>query len=168
MAIIVLLSIFIYKVNFNELIDNAEDGLKKIIKPILLLLLVYVIFIIIYWSPFTVTISNWILKLADGFNPFLASLSAAVSSIFNIDFGYTGYVLGDVMVNYFGDSFNIAFVVYVAINGLVQVVAPTSVMVMLGLSYLDIPYKKWIKYIWKFFLIMLVLLLVIFALLTYL
>jgi uncharacterized ion transporter superfamily protein YfcC len=76
--------------------------------------------------------------------------------------------MGDVMTSYFGDSFNIAFVLYIAINGLVQVIAPTSVIAIFGLSYLDIPYKKWIKYIWKFFLIMLALLLIIFALLTYL
>jgi uncharacterized ion transporter superfamily protein YfcC len=168
LAIVLVLSLVIYKVNFNELIDNALEGLKKVVKPMVLLLLIYAIFVIIYWTPFTVTISNWILKFADGFNPFLATISAAISSLFQIDFGYTGYVMGDVMTSYFGDSFNIAFVLYIAINGLVQVIAPTSVIAIFGLSYLDIPYKKWIKYIWKFFLIMLALLLIIFALLTYL
>jgi uncharacterized ion transporter superfamily protein YfcC len=168
LAIVLLVSMIVYKEDVNEAIDSALDGLKKVIKPMALLLLIYSIFVIIYWSPFTVTISNWILKLADGFNPFLATISAFISSVFQIDFGYTGYVLGDVMTSYFGDSFNIGFVVYVAINGLAQVIAPTSVIMIFGLSYLDIPYKKWIKYIWKFFLIMLALLLVIFALMTYL
>lgn len=168
LAVILLLSVVIYKIKLDDFIDNALEGLKKILKPVILLLLAYVIFVLVYWSPFTATISNWILKLADGFNPFLTTISAFVSSIFHIDFGYTGYVLGDFMVNYFGDSFNVAFVIYIAINGLVQLVTPTSILVLLGLSYLNIPYKNWIKYIWKFFVIMLVLLVVIFALLTYL
>ena len=168
LAVVLLLSVFIYKIKLDDFIDNALEGLKKVIKPMLLLLLIYVVFVFIYWTPFTTTITNWIVKMSDGFNPFLATISAFISSIFHIDFGYTGYVLGDFMVNYFGESFNIAFVIYIAINGLVQFVAPTSVLVFLGLSYLDIPYKKWIKYIWKFFLIMLVLLLIVFALLTYL
>lgn len=168
LAIILLISKFIYKIKFDDLIDNALEGLNKMMKPIILLLLVYMIFVFVYWAPFTNTISNWIIKCSSGFNPFLATISSIVSSIFHIDFGYTGYVLGDLMVNYFGSSFNIAFVIYIAINGLVQIVTPTSVFLILGLSYLDIPYKKWIKYIWKFFAIMLVILLIIFALLTYL
>jgi len=168
MIIVLLLALVIYKVSFDDFIDNAIEGLKKVIKPILLLLLVYIIFVIIYWAPFTVTISDWILKFSKGFNPFLATLSAFVSSLFHIDFGYTGYVLGDFMVNYFGNSFNIAFLVYVVTNGLVQIVAPTSVFVILGLSYLNIPYGKWIKHIWKFFVVMLAILLGIFAVLTYL
>jgi len=168
LGIVLLLALVIYKVSFDDFIDNAIEGLKKVIKPILLLLLVYIIFVIIYWAPFTVTISDWILKFSKGFNPFLATLSAFVSSLFHIDFGYTGYVLGDFMVNYFGNSFNIAFLVYVVTNGLVQIVAPTSVFVILGLSYLNIPYGKWIKHIWKFFVVMLAILLGIFAVLTYL
>ena len=168
LGIILLLALVIYKVSLDDFIDNAIEGLKKVIKPMLLLLLVYVIFVIIYWTPFTVTISDWILKFSKGFNPFLATISAFISSLFHIDFGYTGYVLGDFMVNYFGDSFNIAFLVYVMTNGLVQIVAPTSVFVILGLSYLNIPYGKWIKNIWKFFVVMLVILLGIFAVLTYL
>ena len=168
LLVILLLSVVIYKIKLDDFIDNALDGLKKVIKPMSLLLLTYVIFVLVYWSPFTATISNWILKLTDGFNPFLTTISAIITSLFHVDFGFTGYVLGDFMVNYFGDSFNIAFVIYIAINGLVQLVSPTGVLVLLGLSYLNIPYKKWIKYIWKFFLIMLVLLVVIFTLLTYL
>jgi uncharacterized ion transporter superfamily protein YfcC len=167
-SIVLVLAMIFYKVKFNDVIDNALEGLKNVVKPMVLLLLIYVIFVLVYWSPFTNTISNWILTLADGFNPFLATIASAVASIFHIDFGYTGYVMGDFMSSYFGDSFNASFIVYVATNGLIQVIAPTSILLMLGLSYLDIPYKKWIKYIWKFFLVMLVLLLVIFALLAYL
>lgn len=166
--IVLILSMLIYKIKMDDMIENALDGLKKMVKPMILLLLLYVIFVIIYWAPFTVTISNWILKMAKGFNPFLATLSAFITSIFHIDFGYTGYALGEFMISYFGDSFNAAFVVYVVINGLVQVIAPTSVLLVLGLSYLDIPYKKWLKHIWKFFISILVLLLAIFAIFTYL
>lgn len=168
LAVVLFLSVLIYNVKFDDLVDYAFEGLKSVIKPVLLLVLVYIVFVLIYWSPFTIAISNWILKLSEGFNPFLTSLSAFVSALFHVDFGYTGYVLGDFMNNYFGSSFNIGFVIYIAINGLVQIIAPTSAILMLGLSYLEIPYKKWVKNIWKFFLVMLAILLIVFALLTYL
>lgn len=168
LAVILLLSMLIYKVKFDDVVEYVKEGLKKILAPLGVIFLIYTIFVFIYWSPFTVTISNWILKMADGFNPFLTTISAVITSIFHIDFGYTGYVIGDFMVNYFGDSFNIAYVIYITINGLVQFIAPTSIMAMFGLAYLNIPYKKWLKHIWKFFVIMLVVLLIIFSLLTYL
>ncbi len=168
LTVVLLLSMLIYKVKFDDVVEYVKEGLKKILAPLGVIFLIYTIFVFIYWSPFTVTISNWILKMADGFNPFLTTISAVITSIFHIDFGYTGYVIGDFMVNYFGDSFNIAYVIYITINGLVQFIAPTSIMAMFGLAYLNIPYKKWLKHIWKFFVIMLVVLLIIFSLLTYL
>lgn len=167
MAITLLLSIIIYGVKLDDVLENAIEGIKKLIKPILLLLLVYVVFVFVYWSPFTITICNWVTKLADGFNPFLATISAAISSLFHIDFGYAGFALGDILTTTYGASFSIGMVIYIAINGLVGIVAPTSALLLIGLSYLNIPYKKWMQYIWKFVLIMLAILLVIFALLTY-
>lgn len=167
MAIVLLLAIIVYGVKFDDVLDSAIEGIKKVVKPLMLLLLVYTVFVFVYWAPFTVTICNWITNFADGFNPFLASISAAVSSFFHIDFGFAGYALGDILTTTYGSSFSIGMVIYVAINGLVQFVAPTSAILLIGLSYLDIPYKTWIKHIWKFALIMLAFLLVIFALLTY-
>lgn len=167
MTILTLFILLIYKVKFDDVLDNASNGIKKMVKPISLMFMVYMVFVFIYWTPFTSTISNWILKMADGFNPFLATISAFITSIFHIDFGFTGYALGDFIINYFGDNFNVGFVIYSAINGLTQFIAPTSIFAIIGLSYLNIPFKKWLKYIWKFFIVMLVLLLIVFALLTY-
>lgn len=166
LVIILLLTIIIYKVKFDDVLDNALDGLKKMIKPVALIVFAFMVFVLIYWSPFTITITNWL--VGDVFNPFLTAISAAITSFFHLDFGYTGYVLGELITSGFGDATNVGFLIYVTMHGLVQFVAPTSVLLLLGLSYLDIPYKKWIKYIWKFALVMLAVLLIIFALLTYL
>lgn len=167
MGIVLMLSLVIYKVKFDDVLESAIEGIKKIIKPMILLLLIYIVFVFVYWAPFTVTICNWITNFADGFNPFLASLSAIISSIFHIDFGFTGYALGDLFASTYDSSIGIAMIIYTTLHGLVQFIAPTSVILWFGLSYLEIPYKKWIKYIFKFVLIMFVLLLVVFALLTY-
>lgn len=168
MAVVLMLSLVIYRVKFDDVLENTIEGIKKFIKPVLLLLLIYIVFVFVYWAPFTVTICNWITNFADGFNPFLATLCATISSLFHIDFGFTGYALGSLFTTTYGSSFGIGMLIYTAIHGLVQFVAPTSVILWFGLSYLDIPYKKWLKYIFKFVLIILALLLVIFALLTYL
>lgn len=167
MTIVLVLSAVIYRVKSDELIENAIEGIKKMVKPLLLLSLIYVCFVFVNWCPFTVTICNWVTSLADGFNPFLATISAMISSLFHIDFGYAAYILGDIITTTYASSSEIGILIYIVINGLVGFVAPTSAILLIGLSYLNIPYKNWMKHIWKFVLIMLALLLIIFALLTY-
>lgn len=166
LLVVLFLSILVYKMKFDDVLDNAIEGLKKMVKPALLMMLVSIVFVFVYWSPFTITISNWFLKMTEGFNPFVSSIVAAINSFFHLDFGYTGYVLGSVLSTY-GDFFGLAFVIFVAINGLILMVAPTSLFLLLGLSYLDIPYKKWMKHIWKVALILLVFLLILFTLVAY-
>ena len=54
-----------------------------------------------------------------------------------------------------------------SINGLVSLVAPTSVLLVTGLSMYDVSYKEWLKNIWKFAVILLVLLLILFSVMAY-
>ncbi len=156
------------RIKMDDFIDNAIEGMKKVIKPLIIYSFVNLVFIFVYYSPFTTTISRWLLGLtSDGsFNPFIPALSAGITSIFNLDFGYTAYSLGKVLTSFTG-HLNIIYVIYVTITGLMAFIAPTSATLMLGLSYTDLPYKKWIKHIWKFFFIMLVLLLILFSVMTY-
>ena len=51
------------------------------------------------------------------------------------------------------------------IYNLVMIIAPTSVALIIGLYYLDIPYGKWFKAIWKLLLELLVVLLIVFTVL---
>lgn len=168
MAIVLFVLAFIYRVNFDTMLEGIETGITKILKLIGMMSLVFVVFVFMYWSPIVPSIVSWVNGLAEGFNPYLSAISASISTFFHADFGYTGYTLGNLLASYEGDSFNIAFVIYTTMNGLISMIAPTSIITMIGLSYCEIPYKKWFSYIWKFFLGMLICLLVIFTLLTYL
>lgn len=168
LGFILIIAALIYKLNLDDCIEGAIYGIKKIAKTFVLIFLIYSIFMIIYQAPFTVTISNWIMSVADGFNPFLSTLASFITSIFHIDFGYTGFILGDFMASHFGDAMNVGFLNFATINGLTQFIAPTSIFAIFGLSYLDIPYQKWLKYIWKFVVIMLVALLILFSAMAYL
>lgn len=165
MMVILLLVKIMYRVKINDLLDNASSGIKKMIKPCVIVLLIYTIFVYIYWSPFTYTVINWF--IGSSFNPFLTALAGFISGLFHIDFGYTSYLLSDTLLN-MGTSIDIGFIIFVTMNGFVNIIAPTSVVLFLGLSYLNISYKDWLKNIWKFALIMLVVLMVIYSLLTYL
>jgi len=125
------------------------------------------VFVFLYWSPIMPTVINELSKLTSSFNPFVATIQAFLAGFFNSDLAYVGFSLTYYLSNFAGTEGNIIYIIFTSIYGLVQFITPISVFLLFGLSYMDIPYKKWMGYIWKFFLGMLVCLLVIFALLTY-
>ena len=135
------------------------------VKPVILMILGYAVFVFIYWSPIVPTITNWI--LTSKFNPFSTTIAAFISSVFTADFGFVGYSVGSFLTAAYADNLNQIFVIYPAMHGFAQMIAPTSVILLAGLSYVGISYKDWMKHIWKFIVALLVLLLIVFALLTY-
>ncbi len=153
------------KMKFDEFLTNVGEGFKSVVKPLALMTLAYTVFVFLYWSPIVPTIVN---ALGTAFNPFIASIQAIIGSIFNTDLGYLGYSLSYFIGSFTGKEGNIIYLIYTTMYGLVMFVTPISMFLIFGLSYLDIPYKKWISYIWKFVVAMLVILLLIFALLAYL
>lgn len=166
MGVLLLFVKIIYRIKLDDFIEEAIDGLRKMAKPALLMFLIFTVFVFIYWTPFTYTLSKGL--IGETFNPFLTAVSGFVSALFHLDFGYTSYLLGELMTTNFGNSLDVGFLIYVTMNGMVQIIAPTSALLFIGLSYLDLPYKNWMKGIWKFFIALFILLFIIFALLSYL
>jgi uncharacterized ion transporter superfamily protein YfcC len=51
--------------------------------------------------------------------------------------------------------------------GLVQFISPTSVVLVFGLSLMDVKFKDYFKFIWKFLLALLVVVLIVLAVVAY-
>ncbi len=164
-AIVTLFIGLFSNMKMDEFLTNAGEGFKSVVKPLALMTLAYTIFVFLYWSPIIPTIVN---VFGTTFNPFIATIQAFIGSIFNTDLGYLGYSLSYYIGSFTGKEGSVMYLIYTTIYGLVMFITPISMFLIFGLSYLDIPYKKWISYIWKFVIAMLVILLLIFALLTYL
>jgi len=155
------------RIKLNDFISLSADGAKKMSKSIILFVLVYVIMIVVYMSPVMPTITNVILGGFEKFNPFLVSIVAFISNAFHTDFGFTGYVIGSFFVNSYAESVELVHLIFTTMYGFVQLCLPTSAILLIGLSYLNIEYKNWIKYIWMFIVGILVILLVLFTVLAY-
>ncbi len=166
MGIVLIVLSIIDRLKLDDVIEGFTSGVQKLLKPVGILALLYLVFVLMYWSPIVPTIVNWF--IGTNFNPFLSTIAAMIAGFFHVDLGYTGYVLGGLITSYEGEIFNLAVLIYTTVHGLVSMIAPTSAVLMLGLSYCDVPFKKWAKYIWKFLVGMLICLVVIFALLAYL
>ncbi len=163
-----------YHIKLDDLIKSFGEGAKKMLKPILVVLLVYVVCIFTVMFPVMPTIVAWIMGAVKSVTTFggvlLTSLSAIISSVFNVELRYSVSSLMPYFANVFGnDTANpVIAIIFQSFYGFVQFFAPTSLMLMLGLSYLEIPYKEWFKYIWKFVVGLFVIILLIVFFITFL
>ena len=77
-------------------------------------------------------------------------LIAFLSSIFHTDLMYTGYTLSGYMITGFSAYMSVIFLIFLTMYGFVSFLVPTSILLVVGLTYTNVEYKDWLKYIWKF------------------
>lgn len=167
LLIVTVIVALISKINISEFISSYLEGFKKIAKPLLLFLGVYMIMVAAYFSQYVPAIVNMMFKNSTSFNPYLVSIVAFISNIFHTDFGFTGFTIGGYFVNTFGTNVDVVHIIFTSMYGFVGLFAPTSATLLIGLSYLDIDYKTWIKHIWLFALAILAILIILFTVMTY-
>lgn len=154
----------VYRVKRSDFVDGIEQGVMKAIKPAIIMLLVYVVLITCTYHPFQLVITKAIMGLTSGFNIVTMTIVAMISSIFNVDSIYVAQSTIPYVMSLVNDSalYPLIGVMFQAIYGLMMLVAPTSVILMGTLSYLEVPYTQWLKHIWKVFVEVLVVLLIVF------
>ncbi len=168
MMLAILLLALIYKVKFDDVIDGFVSGVKRALAPALMIILIYTCLVIVTYHPFQLVIYKAILGITKGFNVLTGSIVAILASLFNADPAYAfqsvlPYLTSVVTST---DNYPLVGLVFQSIYGLTMLVAPTSVILMGVLSYLEIPYSKWFKTIWKLLVEFLIILLVIFAIIV--
>ncbi len=159
---------FVYKLSFDEYVESFYGGIKKMYKPLLFMVFANMIFAASYMSgsPFN-SAFNWTLNLVEGFNPYLTSIVAFLTSVFHADFGYVSYTIGSFLTTVYADDLEIVHTIFISMYGIVQIFMPTSAFLVLGLSMMKIDYKDWLKYIWLYVVGMIVILLVLFTVVAY-
>ena len=171
MAIIILFLALVYKVKVQDVLDGALAGIKKALPLGLIVVLLYACLVIVTYHPFQLVIYKTLLGVIDKFGvvgALMSSLVAMLASIFNVDPSYTFQSVLLYLASVVTDStvYPVIGVIFQAMYGFTMLFAPTSVILMVVLSYLDIPYTKWIKTIWKLLLEILAVLLIVFILLV--
>ena len=157
----------IYKVKFSDFMESFIGGMKRAIYPAALMLLVYTCLIIVTFNPFQLFITDFLLNITKGFNVVTMTFVAFVSSLFNVEAAYTAQSTLPYLITVVTDKefYSIIALIFQAIYGLAMLVVPTSVVLIGVLSYLEISYTQWLKHIWKLFLELLILLLIVFVIL---
>lgn len=161
-AIFLLLIKCIYCVTFKELSKGFTYGVKKMIPAVMVLVLAYSILVAAYNNGFVETL---IAKSGEAFgdNVIMGSLLTMFGTIINVDLFYiVAGVISPITTSLTDKAdLNVYAVLFQSFYGLLQICGPTSILLIVTLSYLDVPYSKWLKYIWRFVLYMFILIFVV-------
>ncbi len=147
---------WVYSIKFKDTIDGFVSGMKQMLAPAIYAMLASVIF-----SVFINTSANFVFTMVNQFTKAGEfSLPGTIGSALVSSFTYNDF---SALASYFlpfystldSNMIPVVALIFQSIFGLVMLIAPTSIFLLAGLSYLKIPYKEWAKYIWKFTLIIL-------------
>ncbi len=148
---------FAYKIKLNDFLTSFGEGFKKVGKLVVVLLASYLILEFAVMFPVLPVVVDWIVNLTSSFNALLGTLSGFVVSLFTTEYQYTTNLIGPYLVGTFDTLAKPISLMMQTTYGLASFITPASAILLVGLSYLNISYKEWFKYIWKFLVALLVL-----------
>lgn len=137
------------KVSISDFIKDFSRGAKKISKVAVIYALSYTLLYLFALSPWAATIIHSVFG-TDSFNLFTLFIAAFLILTVCVDPGYSSAVYGPFLTYSFADCIVVSTIVWRIGGALSTLIVPTSFLLLMALSYADIPYTKWVKYIWKF------------------
>ena len=139
----------INRVSISDMISDFGKGAKKISKVAIIYALVYTLLYLFALSPWPATIIHAIFG-ENSYNLFTLFIASFLITIFCVDPGYAAAVYGPFLTYAFADNIIVSTIVWRLGGALAALIVPTSFVLLMALSYVDVSYKSWIKYIWKF------------------
>lgn len=152
----------LYRLSFKEIIDASVDGIKEMLPVALMVMVANILFLLMNVNSNGYTFYNTMISKTVGdsvaYLPF--GLVTAIGSLLYNDFPYLLSTVYSATAH-LTDKYNVIFMLTETIHGIVQFIAPTSVVLVIGLMYFDIDYVKWLKNIWKLLLCIFILSLIV-------
>ena len=156
MLMVILVVKWTYKISFDDLLTSLGEGIRKVVKLVIVLLAAFLIVEFAIMYPVLPTIFDWIMNLTSKFNSVLGTLGSLITSLFTTEYTYTTNLIGSYLAGTYSAIVKPVSIMLQTTFGIASLIAPSSAILLVGLSYLGINYKSWFKYIWKFLVIMLV------------
>lgn len=155
---------WLYSIKFDEFVDAFKDGMKQMITPAVYAILASTIFAVMVNSNnganISTTISNSILGISDKFYVLTVTLLGFVGGFFFNDLAYLTNSMYSLLATYGSASVTIMGILLQTGYAIAMLCLPVSVVLVTALKYLNVSYKEWMKYIYKFLLAMFVLVIV--------
>ncbi len=163
LMISILLIGLIYNLKCSDLFEAVKNGMKEMIPVAVVVIFANVLLLIVNSvdATFFPVVANALFGVTKGLNVITMSLISGIGSIMFSDFPYLMNALYDPIKSLYTDTYSIAVVIMQAIYGFVMMIVPTSVILVAGLSYLDVSYKEWLKNNWKLLVSLLIAILIV-------
>ncbi len=140
------------RISLSEILDYFGEGVRKISKVAIMYGLAFAFFYLMVAYPWPTAVVDFFISTKSYNIVFIVlGLIAAILAVgFCVDPLYSGYYYGQYLAAIYTVNLGITAIIWRVGSGLALIIAPTSFLLMTALTYADIPYKKWMKYIWKF------------------
>lgn len=151
-----VLTALLCRVKLNDALDGYIEGMKKFFAPAALIAIAYGILVCAYNNGFIeALIANY-----GKFNYGVSSLLVLLGCLINVDPYYIVIGVLSPILNVITDEsiYSSVAILFQGIYGIFSIVGPTSLILIFGLTYMDIPYTTYLKYIWRFILSLIILL----------
>ena len=147
---------FAYRKKFSDFLTDFGAGAKKAVLPAFLVLLSYTVLVSAVNNPVEMSVLKYIvdLKVTNTIGmTLIMCVAAIVYCLFTVE-SYYGVISAASYIQAVTTASTIGLValIWQSMYGITMLFAPTSVALVATLSYLDIPYTKWLKAIWKLIL----------------
>ena len=158
LAISSIIIAFVYSISAKDFVKAYFEGFKKMLGVAVVAIMANVIVMSMYRSSSVqniyFTLINYLADLTKNISIVGLSLVSGLGSIFYNDFASMVNVVSSPIMGSITDTLMYPFVgmVIQTIYNLFMLFVPTSIILMSGLAYYDISYKKWIKSSWKLLL----------------
>ena len=154
--IFTILVAIIGRVKANDTIDAFKDGMKKMLPTAVLIMIAYTVLVTSYTNGFF----EGIVASYGKFNYAISSLLLFLGCLLNVDMYYISGGVFLPILNIITDEsvYSSVAMLFQGVYGIFSVVGPTSVILIFALSYMNVPYTTWLRYIWRFILALIVLL----------
>lgn len=168
---------FVYRIKFNDFISNFITGAKRALKPAVLVLIAYLVLVSSTYMPTLLSVLKPLITAHTGFDVLTIIILAVVFIIcgfFSVESYYSAsvslpYIAGEVLAETLSSNALYTGVLAIACQsfyGLSMFIAPTSVVLVSTLAYLNVSYGNWLKAVWKIFLELLVALIIVLSIFT--
>jgi uncharacterized ion transporter superfamily protein YfcC len=155
-----LVLVLMYKIKINEYLISLFDGINKMLPTAGLLILAFSVLVLSNsTSEYSLTgivpaFFDFFIGLTGNFNVIIMVIPTVLSAIISVDYYYFiqfGFPIAKSLISDPAIDTTLALF-FQTMYGLTTLFAPTSLILLIGLSYLDVSYGEWIKHIFKLLL----------------
>lgn len=147
----------VYKLKISDIYSAFAKGAKEVLEPAIFVTLAMTIVVITANHPIYPTILDFVMSMFDKLNVLAlipAGILTSLGSFLNVDMIYLSQTSVPYLVSLYTSesALKVITILTQSVHGLTMLIAPTSTFLILGLEYLNISYKEWIKKSWKLIL----------------